>query len=67
MKTADRDLPKNIYHSGQSGFIAVVRHNGVRHQLGSFSTLKAAQARIDMFREENPYRTQNWQPGDVVR
>jgi hypothetical protein len=67
MRTVDRDLPKNIYRSGQHGYIAVIRHKGTRYPLGNFSSVEAAQKRVDLFRAENPpARSQYWNPGDKV-
>ena len=68
MKTKDRDLPKNIYHSGCDTYLAVIRHHGHRYALGSYATVEEAQAMVDKFRAENPKtRNQNWKPGDYVR
>jgi hypothetical protein len=68
MKTSERELPRNIYFSGDSSYIAVIRHNGHRYALGSFKTIDAAQEQVDKFRAENPPRkSQNWKPGDHVR
>ena len=68
-RTADRDLPRNIYYAGgkQHGYIAVIRHNGVRYPLGGFTTVAEAQAMVDQFRAENPRVNPNhWKPGDKV-
>jgi hypothetical protein len=67
MRTEERDLPKNIYRSGQHGLIAVIRHNGYRYALGNFKTVEDAQAAVDAFRAENPRReSKKWKSGDVL-
>jgi hypothetical protein len=66
MITKDRDLPLNIYANG-SGYIGVVRHNGVRYYLGWEKTVEGAQSLVDAFREEHPKRKpKRWQPGDKL-
>lgn len=66
MKSSERELPPNIYANG-SGFIGVVRHNGVRYYLGWEKTTKEAQALVDRFRKEHPKRVSKvWKPGDAV-
>ena len=62
-----RPLPKNVYRNNYS-YIAVVRHKGKRHYLGSFRTPELAEERALLFREEHPIiRESNvWQPGDKL-
>ena len=48
------DLPAGVYRNRGARYMAVVRHVGDRHYLGSYDTAEEASAQVVKFRKKNP-------------